>query len=70
MAQVPSDEFAKGIFRKIANTLLPNIPITELKKIEDEIEEYDSSLIDEEAVETETRNMVDKPVELEENKTV
>jgi hypothetical protein len=67
VSQIPSDSFAKAMFKKIANTLLPNIPITDLKTIEDEIEKYSSAEITEEVLEDRANEIMDKPVEIKEN---
>jgi len=38
VAKVPSELFAKSIYKKVTNTLLPNLPISDLAKIEKEID--------------------------------
>ena len=43
--KIPSDTFAKEVFKKVSNVLLPNIPIGTLHKLESEIESYDSDAI-------------------------
>jgi len=40
VGRIPSDSFARHMYKKISNVLLPNIPQKELVKVEKEIDEW------------------------------
>jgi len=67
ITQIPSDTFGKAMFKKLANILLPNIPISELQIIENEINKYTSESVSEEDQESKADDLMDKPVEIKEN---
>jgi len=55
IAELPSETFAKESYKKIANTLLPNLPVSELAKIEAEIEAANlSGDVDDETTKSDT----------------
>lgn len=70
IAQMPSDSFARAMFKKIANVLLPNVPIVTLKKIEDEIDQYSKSEEIEKKTDKITDELTEKKVEIADNTEV
>ena len=67
IAQMPSDSFARAMFKKIANVLLPNVPIVVLKKIEDEIDLYSRSAELEAQSDKITDELTEKKVDIAKN---